>query len=827
MNNNIPENEIDIKELFSKLKQNSMSILFIMMLFSSIVGVYVYFLPSIYSSSVTISLDNKEKSNLKALLPGQSLMDVSNNERLKLAKLTLKSKKFISSIIGKLNADRIYFIRKNFKNFEVDGFSNLKIDIHYKNKKLYGESFKIIPQGNDRFLLEIDKIKYRKIHSYNNEIVNQFFTLRVIKNEGKDPFADSWENRLYGSSYGTALIDSRAYIFKTYDRSTEENIIIQKLKVSTLSDTILKVVYEDTLAIRAKKILQEIAKSYIDYDLANKTAELEQTLEFLDHQILEVKQNLKNKGEKLKQYQQKNSTVAVMNSPSTLIDTIETKKETVEKLTLQLQEVRNFIMNLRKNKLSIVSLVSSGIDISSIQSLIETYRVTGEKIRTLHFQQKDISKSVTENMEINTLIRELKKSEMEVQNLRNNFTDEHPQVIEEEKNVNEIQNKIHSYIVINLSKLQKDKAIAKSTIISNMSIVERNLKNKLRLIKSDIRQKKVLLSSLPSKNLVSQDLKRNFTLSENVYTFLLQKKIELEISKASMIANTQIIENAVESPFPIKPNKTMIMLVGILLGLILGVLYAFLKVLLDTKVRNAHDVESLTTIPLYGTLPLKTNERFYKEALRSVRTNLQFVLSEHKNCTTILISSTIAGEGKTTVIAGLGEVISEANKKVLLMDLDLRKPRLHKELKERNKIGMSHFLSGDIDIYEHIIEINENLHFLSAGIIPPNPSELLMSDKFTNLILALEKEYDYILFDTPPIGSVTDANMLLKHSDIVLLTLKANQAEKAYLKYFNKLIKNKNIKSSGIILNGVNLHKNNGYGYGYGYGHDYTYGDKK
>lgn len=251
--------------------------------------------------------------------------------------------------------------------------------------------------------------------------------------------------------------------------------------------------------------------------------------------------------------------------------------------------------------------------------------------------------------------------------------------------------------------------------------------------------------------------------------------------------------------------------------------------MLDTKIRNASTVAELTDAPLYGVLPLKENKRFFDEALRSIRTNLQFVLPREKQCTTMLISSTAPGEGKTTVIAGLADMVAQSGKKVLIMDLDLRKPRLYQELKKSNKAGMTHYLVGDMDFIDFIQPINDNLDFFAAGTVPPNPSELLMSEKFEDLIGELMKMYDYILFDTAPIGAVIDANMLLRYSDIVLLVVKANYAEKAYLENFNRLRVEKNIKSAGVILNQVKLQKNDDYGYGYGYGYDYDYGntDKK
>ena len=830
----IEEDEIDLGELFRKLKQNRFRIFFTTLLVVLTAAIYLYFTPLIYSSSVTISLDNQESSKLGMILPPNLLGNTKDDERLQLAKVTLQSKKFIGTIIDKVKTDRDYFIQKNFKKNEVSKFSNLKIDITYIDKNLYEKFFEIIPQNSKEFLLKIDAIEYSKVHKYNKRIKNQWFKLRVVKSKGENPFIESYEEEInkYLADFPKLKswfkwLDRRAYFFKSYDRSRQADLIREKITVSTLSDTILKIVYSDTMPKQAQKVVQEIAETYIKYNLKIKTSEMEQTLYFLDGQIIDVKQNLKTKGEKLKDYQQENSTMAAMKSSDGLLEQVENKTELAKKINLQLQEIQSFRGSLEDGVLSTVSLVSSGIDTSSIQSLMERYRLNDEEIRALHFQQNDISKSVTSNVQISILINELKKAELILQDLRNNFTEEHPQVIEEKNNLFAIESQIHETIVANLDKLQRDKAVAKSTILSNMLMVQDNLENKLSLLESDIRQKKELIQSLPAKKMINQGLQRNFTLSEDIYTFLLQKKIEIEISKSAMIANTKVLEDAHIAKYPDKPNKKLILMVAFILGLILGIAFALIKEFFDTTIRSVADIEKLTDVPVYGVVPLNNNKRFFTEALRHIRTNLQFVLSNNKKCTTLLISSTVAGEGKTTIVSGLGDVLSKANKKVLLIDFDLRKPRLHKELKQRNKIGVSNFLSSDIEYEELIVEVNKNLHFMSAGRIPPNPSELLMSEKLEPLITLLEKKYDYILFDTAPIGSVTDANMLLKHSDIVLLIVKANEAEKTYLTHFNKIIQEKNIKSSGIIFNSVKLYKNKKYGYGYGYGYSYGYGKKE
>ena len=402
-----------------------------------------------------------------------------------------------------------------------------------------------------------------------------------------------------------------------------------------------------------------------------------------------------------------------------------------------------------------------------------------------------------------------------------NFTEGHPQVLRASEEVDKLQVNIMNYIDRDISRLKTNLILTKNKIIHNIVMTQNNIRAKLKIAKEYVSKKRKLLASLPEQGLAIQSLKRSFSLSEDMYTFLSKKRMEVETSIASIVANTQIIEDATIALKPLKPKKKLIILISMVIGLILGVLYSVLRTMFDVKIRSISMIKELTDIPLYGVLPNKSNKRLFDEALRNIRTNLEFIVASKSKCVTVLISSTISGEGKTTVIAGLAEMISKAGKKVLVMDLDLRKPRLNLELNKPNTNGMTQYLIGDFHYAESIQILSEYLDFFPAGTVPPNPSELLMSDKFSELISELMDMYDYILFDTAPIGSVVDANMLLKYSDILLLLVEANVSEKEYLRNFNRLIEEKNVKSAGIILNKLKLLKSNQHEYGYGYGYDY------
>jgi capsular exopolysaccharide synthesis family protein len=814
-NQEIEEDEIDIRQLFSILKDNIKTILFITFIVTLLAAAYAYFTPPVYSSSVTIAFPDDKTSKLSAIIPSelQALSGGSTESELETVKLTIQTRNFINLVLNELDISQHYFLEKNYKKVEVYKFDafDIKLKIHdelFQEKKkstLYDTLFEIQPIDEKHYLLKNSTLEYAKVQPYNKTIHEAFFSILVKRK---------------------ALPTEAHYFVSKSDETLLADKVLENMQVSILSDNVMKISYNDPVPRRAKEVVEKIGEKLIEYKLEQKRKELSKTALFLEQQIQDMKLQLNLQGESLKKYQEKSETFLPKESSKELFEIVHKKEEELKALQLQFNEIRNFKLALDSDQLNTVSLLNSGIDIRSIQTLIEQFRKDNLAINDLRLQSTNIEKAITDNPQLTRLITMLNEKKELLAKLNFNFTPEHPQVLQASSEVEMLQDKIRSYIETNIRRLEESQALTKEKILNNIITTEKNIKAKLDVLKKDFQEKKSLLHSLPKKDLDIQSLKRQFGLSEKTYTFLLQKKIEIELSKASTVAHTRIIEDAIVPLKPSKPNKKLIVIVGFIVGLILGIFYSFLRTMLDTKIRTVATVKELTDTPIYGILPDLKNKRFFLEALRSIRTNLQFVLPNDKECVNLLLSSSVAGEGKTTVIAGLATIVAETNKKVLLMDLDLRKPRLYKEIKKSNKKGMSNYLTSNLTIEECIQNVQDNLDFFPAGSVPPNPSELLMSKKFETVLFELMKKYDYIFFDTPPIGSVIDANLLLKYADIVLLVVRADMAHKVYLENFNHLREEKGIKSAGIILNDVKLSKdkNSGQGYGYGYGYDYGYG---
>ena len=339
------------------------------------------------------------------------------------------------------------------------------------------------------------------------------------------------------------------------------------------------------------------------------------------------------------------------------------------------------------------------------------------------------------------------------------------------------------------------------------------------------RQKKTYegsLGDMPSKELGLMNLSRDFEVNQKMYLYLLEKKAEFEILNAATIPKSRILDRAIVYPSPVKPKKMRIVAVGLILGLILGIFVAFVLEFIDNKIITPDDIERITDIPIYGVVPeKKVDESAFEESMNMIRTNMEFISAADKS-KTIMISSNIPEEGKTTIAVNLSKTLAKAGKKVLLIDIDMRKFKLIKEFPKANaKIGMSDLLAGNAEIDEAVVNVEEHLDVIFSGKIPPNPSELLFSPRIEEIVADLKKSYDYIIIDTAPIGLVTDAMILLKKNihSLFLVIARSEVTDRGIVANLNKLVHKHRLHSVGIILNGLNIQKAGYYGYGYGYGY--------
>ncbi|MDT8626251.1 polysaccharide biosynthesis tyrosine autokinase [Klebsiella grimontii] len=360
------------------------------------------------------------------------------------------------------------------------------------------------------------------------------------------------------------------------------------------------------------------------------------------------------------------------------------------------------------------------------------------------------------------------------------------------------------------------------------------------------------VSAMPETQQEVLRLSRDVDSGRAVYMQLLNRQQELSIAKSSAIGNVRIIDNAITQPKPVKPNKVLIILLGLVIGLFISVGLVLARVVLRKGIESPEQLEELG-ISVYASVPVseefaKRVERSSKmkskkideaavflavenpadlaiESIRGLRTSLHFAMMEARN-NVLMITGASPNAGKTFISSNLAEVISQTGKKVLFLDADLRKGYTHKLFNTDNNSGLSEILSGKIPVEQAVKNLPKiGFNYISRGMVPPNPAELLMHKRFGELIDWANEHYDLVIVDTPPILAVTDAAVIGNYAGTTLLVARFEQNTAKEIEVSIKRFEQSGVNIKGCILNGVVKKASNYYGYGYNH-YGYTYTDK-
>ncbi|MDC9722305.1 MAG: polysaccharide biosynthesis tyrosine autokinase [Urechidicola sp.] len=392
-----------------------------------------------------------------------------------------------------------------------------------------------------------------------------------------------------------------------------------------------------------------------------------------------------------------------------------------------------------------------------------------------------------------------------------------------------------------LVSLNQEIVTAKNVLLENISslkkIIELDIKNSERRL--DIYNSQ--LQKLPEKEQQLLNYERKYIMTENNYKYLLQKRYEADIAIAASVSDITILDKAKDTGQQSnKPRTGFNYMVGILLSIILPLFIIVAKEIFDTKIQTVENIEKLSPIPVLGVVgrnDAKNNlavvlkpKSSVAEAFRALRSNIHFLFSRSKigQTKTVVITSSVGGEGKTFVSINMATVFAMSGKKTILVGLDLRKPKIFGDFELKNDVGVVNYLIGQKTKEEIIQKTHvENLDMISAGPIPPNPSELIMSTATDELIDYLKDKYEYIILDTPPIGLVADAFELVKYADVTLYVVRQSFTQKGMLKMINDKYMKKEISNVSIVLNDFKVKAGFGYGYGYGYGYGQGYQEEE
>ena len=554
-------------------------------------------------------------------------------------------------------------------------------------------------------------------------------------------------------------IERSKYAFVVSDKEAMIDDISKRLSVFPISKngSIVKMIYQDNVAQRAKDFLDTLVDIYLEQSITKDSSQASQALAFVNQQLKEIGVKLKESAIKLENFKEENNLMNMDTESDVTMRQLNEYKAQLSKVKMQENAFQSLYEEFKNGNYGAVS------------SLAKEYPV------------------------LETLLSDFQKAKSEKISARSTFTEQHPDVVKANAKIADI----------------------KMALESAIESINDGIREKRRSLEDTLYTKETSVLKLPEKERGLAALTRKYTVNEKTYQFLLEKQAEMSITKASMVSGNRVLDRATVEKKPVKPKKAMIIGSSVILGLILSALLALLRNFMDSKVKTRDDLQQLTNLPFYGVIPyVKSSDKMFvledrqsvaSEALRLIRTNLEFIPIDSSKGKVIVVSSTVPGEGKTTTASNLAGVFGLGDKKSIIISLDMRRPTLHRIFSLTNKVGMSTVLSKTHSLKEVIWEHKkiENLDIITSGPIPPNPSELMQTGRLSSLIDELRETYDIIIIDAPPMGSITDAIILMKLADISLVVFKSEFSEKEFVRSIEDVTSSYKINNVGLILNGV------------------------
>lgn len=542
--------------------------------------------------------------------------------------------------------------------------------------------------------------------------------------------------------------------------------------------TIIAVTYTYPHIDNAKRILNEFIKIYTNSAVEDKRKVAQYTLDFIDDRLHLINRELDSVEKRIEIFKTQNGAVDLSAQGQLYLNSVKGNDEQISKISIKLSildDIESYISGKGVNPGTVPSVV--GFDDPILLNLLtKLYELESEIVK-----RRKIAGDRDE------LIVSLKDEIL----------------------------KIKSSISENIRNIRTNLGITKSQLIEKMN------------------NESSILNSLPTKERLLIDIGRQQNIKNEIFTFLLQKREESAIAYASTVSDSRVIEWSYGGT-QISPKPGLTYAMFLTFALSIPLFFLIWRIILNPKVLFKDEIESITEIPIIGEIIYDDEKRDFvvgskdrsviAESLRTIRTKLSYYKSQGKN-KTILVSSSVPNEGKSFFSMNLGISYSLTGKKVLLIGGDMRKPVLHKPFKLSVKRGLSGYLAGSHSLEESIFSTDfDNVFVMPSGIVPPNPSELLESQKFAELILVLKTLYDVIIIDSPPLGLVSDAEILSDFSDVNLFLVRYGVTHKeAVEEVLEKARVSGVFKNISIIFNGIKLTGFGKYGY-YGYNYSYGYG---
>jgi len=757
--------ELTVKDIIGIIAHYKRSV-FLFMLTGLIISAYIaYFKPSVYQANTLLKITSDRQGYYEDFL----LTTSGGNQGIEDELVVLRSRPIAEKALEKLNIGIRYFTKTYFKPVELYKNAPFTVTYSFLSPRLYGRPFYLETVDKEHFRLQLaaPKSLWQKVKGvfYQAE-ENSGITYDKVHVYG-EKIETEWfslqVNKIYHPSH-------ERYWFTIIPNEEMTGFVQGGISASQYmkQGSIVLLSFFDTVPQRAAEVINRVVEAYIEENLMLKSEGAKKQLYFIDMQLEAINKTLKGSSEKLQSYKATNIVVDLSNEAQMRVSKLSQLDGKRYEINMQIDIVENMLNHLREQK----SVTHFNIDYMPVQ-----------------------------NGTIESLLNQIQKRMAEYAVLSVNYTEKHPGVV----------------------KLKRELAFLKRSLIEALESNLKTLKKQKERLLREIAQQEQRLKDVPKQEQQLEQLTRHFMVNEKIYSYLLEKRAETAILASSTISNTRVIEKAVVPSSPVRPKRVWILFAGLLIGMIVGVLQALLRHYFDNTLKKSEDIEKISSATLYGTLPQIRSKKSlpaYSEAVRSLWINLAF-LGNDDSTKVISVTSTISGEGKTFTIYHLSQMIAKSSEhRVVVIDMDMRRATLHEKFGiENSAAGSSTLLAGHCTIDEAVRQTEyENLDIITSGPKAPNQTRLIMSAAFEAMLEELSKRYHYILIDTPPIGIVSDAMKIMRHSDMVLYLLKAEYSKREFLKKVDQLNLRENL-NVGLVFNGVDYERSY---YHYGYGKKYA-----
>ncbi len=767
-----PEETINLKELLFQYLRHWPWFILALLLCGGGAWLYLQRATPMYQVTSLLLITDEKKGAGMAGNAVLSDLDVFSGSKIVDNEIeVLKSRALIEKVVDELNLTVRYYEEGTFRDKELYEKSPIRVNYSELNPYAYENPAYIRPLDEQRFELLSAEKGVLGTFIYTQAIKSTYGAFRVFRN----PEVEGTDQTI------KLVFNSREGVIDGLRRDIS-------VSLANKNSTVLTLNYLSAVPDKGKAVLAKLLDVYTFSALEYKNREATNTLRFIEERLKLVTGELSDVEKDVEQYKSTAGITDLSAESNLFLEKVKDNDVKLSELDIQIKVLEGVEKYVDSDQGMTVAPATLMVTDPVLTSHIES-------LSSLELQKEKVSRGArSSNPFLETINTQIANTK---------------QAIKE-----------------NLANQKQTLAITRAGLQNNNSRLEGAIR------------------SIPRKEREIVGIQRQQNIKENLYMILLQKREETALSYASTVTDSRVVDMPNSSALPVSPKKNIIYLAALLLGVLIPAGYVYAKDLLIDTVQSKKEIEQKTGVTVFGEIALRekrnksnflapTDRSFIAEQFRTLRTNLQYLNLNEKNPKgmTLLMTSSMSGEGKTFVSLNLATSLAALGKKVLLMELDLRKPRMSQYMGIASDKGVTQYLTGRHSEEEIFTPTEvENLYLVSSGPIPPNPLELLSLDRMQELIGIYKESFDYLILDMPPVGLVSDATVLAPLADVCFYLVRHEVTPQHNLKLLADLAKSKRFRSLNVIFNGVNYKNSKEYGYGYGsyYGYGtYWYGEKK